>query len=303
MHQTALDTLEVIQNTMLSELMDEIPDDMMDNIANDISNCTQQNDFEKLLQLLYKTVIKYRRQNVKMYRPSTDLLETFYIAQLWQKFEKNVNYENRKNKAKIARWLYNNRFPQAICDHMLCLIDYLDLNLTVVDDIRLFIELVRDRWRCIDLKHMFYKICMHMYQLIIPYSKKLKNRESFISNYQVLYLRFCLQNTDFQNVQAYVQTFVEKWINYHDEMYLSKICNVILDVNSWHEWKCYQCNMINDKHAFECIGCQKGINRLYLAKYNKSQTFCVEKPFGLINHSVSQQVCIMCVCMCFFYDC
>ena len=347
LQQIALGTLEVIQNTILSELMDEIPDDIMDNIAIDISNCTQQNDFEKLLQLLYKTVIKYRRKNVKMYastyhpeilscttqnhtenslqllyktiikwrrknqtipidqKLAFDLDKAYYIAQFWQEFEKNVNYKNRKDKANIGRWLYNNQFPQAICDHILGLIDHLDLNLTVIDDRRLFIELVSDRWLCIAVKHKMYNECMGVYQLIIPYWNKVKHRDMFITSCLNFLMHFSMQNgieyTNIQKLQPHVKTFANKWINYHDERYLSKICKVILDVNNWHEWKCYQCNMINDKHAFECIVCHKGINALYLAKCNKSQTFCVDKPFGLINHDFSQQVCIMCVCDVLFY--
>ena len=320
LQQIVLDTLQVIQNTILSELMDEIPHDIMDSIANGIYNCTQQNDFETLLQLLYKTVIKYRRKNIKMYDPSTfnlpipirnlqpDLLDTDEIALVWQKFENDVNYNKWKDKATIATWLYNIQFPQAICDDILGLIDHLDLNLTVIDDIRLFIQLVHNRWQCISIKRSMYNSLTGRDKLIIPYLKKikLKHRYMFMHNYRCRLARLIIHNTidffmDFQKLQAQVKIFVQKWINYHDERYLSKICKVTMDVSNWREWKCYQCNMINDKHAFECKVCHKGINALYLAKCNKSQTFCVDKPFGLINHDFSQQVCIMCACGVLFY--
>ena len=318
LQQIALNTLEMIQNTILSELMDEIPDDIMDNIANEIYNCTQQNDFEKLLQLLYKTVIKYRRKNVEMYFAPKYHLSLTYVnnlqlcshkknvfAEFWEDFEDNV--KNRRDKTNIAKWLYNNQFPQAICDHMLHLIDHLDLNLTVTDDSRLFIELVCDRRLCIALKQYVYEFSIRLYSLILPYSKKIRNANRFTQNYLQFWMKLSHQydfddftDLDFYllQAQAQVKTFVEKWINYHDESYLSKRCKVILDVNKWHEWKCYQCNMINAKHELECKGCRQGINPLYLAKYNKSQTFCVEKPFGLIKH-FSKQVCMMCVCVSF----
>ena len=41
--------------------------------------------------------------------------------------------------------------------------------------------------------------------------------------------------------------------------------------------------MMNKYNINQCIGCKKGINPLMIPKQNKSDSFCVQKPFGLIK--------------------
>lgn len=95
------------------------------------------------------------------------------------------------------------------------------------------------------------------------------------------------------------QHFAIKWTQFGSES--KKICKLLLSVNNTCQWKCYNCNLTNiDNNINECPHCNKGINPLWPARHNKSQTFCVNKQFGLIKwnsrvcfHSVCLFVCFM----------
>ena len=48
-------------------------------------------------------------------------------------------------------------------------------------------------------------------------------------------------------------------------------------------WKCYECNIICQNGIRVCHQCGKSINPLIFAKDNRSETFTVDKPFGILQ--------------------
>lgn len=88
-------------------------------------------------------------------------------------------------------------------------------------------------------------------------------------------------------VKRWVKTIVQPRLNHHNTN--ERVCEKML--NGKYNWKCFLCNHITSENIEMCDKCSKNetnrwglisLNPFFYPKKNKSKTFCVKKPFGLI---------------------
>ena len=65
-------------------------------------------------------------------------------------------------------------------------------------------------------------------------------------------------------------------------------------VHNLKNWKCYQCNIIYQNYVRLCPQCTKGINPLLFIQHNQSETFTVDKPFGILHWSSRRKAFNVC---------
>ena len=183
-------------------------------------------------------------------------------------------------------------FPQIVLDGLSNTLQEIEINFNDVNDINLCSHIIHDAHMSVITTRYQENAKMKFNSIVHKYIDKIRIKRRFVENLHILYKRYIVGFH--KNSHVFMQeadTFATAWIDYESQR--KQICKALLDSQSL--WKCYQCNMMNNNNVNRCMRCHKGINPLMMPKLNNSDTFCVSKPFGLIQLSRNVSNTYMCM--------
>ena len=303
---------------VISDTLDQLPESILDEIRSDIDEYCKKDDFESLANFLhekkvdYKRMVDCKRKGIKMY--NYDIIEScvdisipHWDAKLLQaanNFSKDPRLHSPEIKRALFKRILHNclepygdycNFPDFVEKGLLQDLKIAEINLGDVNGMLLMSKMMVDKISCVYVVNQREKIAQTLSDVISKHIDKIKIKQRFIRNLQMLSYRcnvLCptmhLVKNGTHEFTEKANRFAEKWIDY--ESTRQEECKLLFTEKT--EWKCYQCGMMNKYDDDECVRCHKGINPLMIPKQNGSNTFCVKKPFGLIR--LKPNVCSVC---------
>ena len=207
------------------------------------------------------------------------------LANQWEIFDAGVS---------IVDWLYELSLPASIVNNLMEMIIEHNFDLTNKDDRLWFATIVTDRLVADIFYHSIHGDKPILGKVVAKYIDKVSSasaKRQLADNLRILLNRYesgLKQRNELFEQDA--QKYASRWVQFESQS--KQINDSLLNINSNNnesKWKCYHCTLSNDDNVNECLGCRKGMNPLWPARTNKSETFCVSKPFGLIKWDC--QVC------------
>ena len=300
---------------LIADLIDSLSTSVLDESAVAIDECVQKNDFQALKQLLEKKSIPLYSELenwapiVKKINSSLDVL----LAGTGDK-------DTCSNDTDFVNWLLQLDLPIPIVDNLIEMVIEYNFDLTNKDDKLWFVKIVADRVVTVGKYDTEQKSMALLNQIVDEYLEDVKTRKlrrELVHNLFKL-LRRHMDAQDIYNIiihktwdvlfQQEARQYAEKLIEFElkSKETRKSLLSTNDDNNTKLQWKCYHCNSMNHSSMDACLQCQKqfkkgiGINPLLLAKENKSETFGVTKPFGIIRWNC--QVCLSYILGRFFYN-
>lgn len=285
-------------DTIVSELIDHLPDSILDEINHDINMYTEKNDLGSLAKFLRKKKVEYKRKNIKLMYGDINLNNPYDVGiDDWKDVESLMPIlQLMGNKSCIIKWvvearLYDLKFPKIVIEGIIKTLMDIEINFADANDIDLFNKICQDYLFSLSIAQSKIYQKMKFNAVVRKHIDKISMKTKFKENLLMLYDRvidhchgnitcgFYFVNNKYRLFMQDADELATKWIAY--ESTCKKICKSLL--NSQSTWECFQCNMKNKHNDNRCISCNQGINPFMFAKQNKSDTFCVSKPFGLIQ--------------------
>ena len=281
-------------DALIAEMIDALPTSVLEENADMIDKCVQKNDFQALKQFLQKKSIPWyaKRSDWYVHRDAID--DT--IAATAKNVGASLDTLLAGNDANIVEWLYGWNLPRAVTDSLIEMIIEFNFDLTNKDDKLWFAKIIADRVVAVDMYHREYEWSTIVHKLVVEpvdcVTSSIEQRE-LVSNFYILLERhkengrLRAQNRNkwlisfHQDAQQYLQKFSDAAKSQSKEKCQSLLRTKNNSIES--RWKCYHCKLMNNDNVNQCLGCNKGINPLWPARKNESETFCVSKPFGLIK--------------------
>lgn len=212
-------------------------------------------------------------------------------------------------------YLFASNLPIPIVDSLLELIIKDTFDFTNKDDRLWFSKIFWDRVYSVEMHDLYDQCVAPLKKAVSKYVVDINITDmrairEFADNLDTLFhnhtTRMHIYNTSHVNFNKQILLFEQnaekyalKWIQFESES--KRICKLLLSNNKYKsQWNCYNCNLVNENNINQCSRCNKGINPIFPAKQNKSQTFCVTKPFGLIKWNGYRSVCL-CLILYFCY--
>ena len=313
-------------DAVISEMIDTLPKSVLQDNAQLIHRCIEKNDSQKLKQLLNKLNVPLYHKEFDTRFAHCDVSQD--ILGFAERLEKGLKDTTLLTLANIDS--NYNIFDVLLKINMKCW-DFLSLNCSTPvinnlmeifieqnfdfskeDDILIFSKIVADRrmaelmYREIEkneivINNAVVKCLANAHsnkekRMLIDSLKILNIRHAFNARNQAWRKRDYGYYKSYDEItEDYRQSFEQDATDYRDKLIKfesesKKVCKLLLGKNK--QWKCYACDLMNNDDINRCLRCNKGINPLFPARQNKSQIFCVSKPFGLIHILVC---CIVCV--------
>lgn len=326
---TNTDTKPSDVDELIDEIIDQLPTCIMEENAGDIDKFCKNNDFQGLAQFLSKVKMNYDKKNIKLYSNTVFNIDDKVLAKEVEKLTgcsltlpESVNLiatngDNGQAEHEISRslvkWLFGLRFPSVVVNGLIQMIIDFNFDLMNKDD-RLWLErIVTDRYVCVWAYGTQERLQSHVNQFIVKYVDTFDSflaKDEWASDLHILFRRLALNPAPIRTIRdnlnreyrlgttndnllkefrRVAKQVTVKWQQFESES--KQLCHLLLNENNKSEWNCYYCNETNKSNINQCLNCSKGINPLYPARYNKSETFCVNKPFGLIKWNCNYNVC------------
>ena len=289
-----------IDNT-ICDAIDQLPDSLLDEMSTDINAyCTEDNcnDFQSLANFLRKKKVEYKRKSIKMYNQFViDLMMGIYgnilksmILPLAKTWPKGINTYKYVKEHFLKGW----RLPKIVVEGILEIFVQSEINFSDVNDVFLCYKIILDNVASVQMIQVQEYLMTISGNVVRKYTSndEILLSKRFIRNLQSIFYRYfcsCMHTVGIPRFIQQADQFAQKWINY--ESTREEECKLLFNTKT--DWKCYQCNVMNKCTADQCVGCNKGINPLMIPKENKSNCFCVKKPFGLIR--LNPNVCSICL--------
>ena len=286
---------------LIAKMIDELPTSLLQENAVTIDKCVENNDFHALKRLKQKL----HKKNVELYY---DLIKTSNHTQL-ERVDKMRSHLTKRIRvsldvlladdkdiyngdADIVNWLFGFNLATPVVNNLIYMIIECNFDLTKKDDRSWFAKIVADRWMGMlgyEMEECFGTLLNKTLAKYVDDVKYGIAKRELADNLYILLDRhkmefFGKKGHNYNLYQLFEQdskAYAVQFIRFASKS--NKICELLLSNNNKSPWKCYHCYFINKNSINECSRCNKGVNPLWPARCNKSESFCVTKPFGLIK--------------------
>ena len=277
----------------IAELIDALPMSVLTKNADAIHKCAANNDFDGLKQLTSPMRKRHARDHEycgnwmdeKHQRAAVGLMVVAAID-LENVLKNDGDIYN--GDADIVEWLSRFNLSALIVNNLIEMIIERDLDLTNLDDRVYFSTIVVDRLLGFDAYNRLVRDVTLVDKVVFRcVDNKFVNSVAMQNFAYDLYimLRRYKRISEFEErkklFQQDAEQYVSRWMQFESES--KHICKSLLSKNDQLQWKCYYCNFMNSNNMNQCVRCYKGVNPIWPARRNKSEIFCVTKPFGLIK--------------------